>query len=59
MALEKRTRVMESMKDPRFFRDTMNAAAPDGASCAADRWQKFKKNSLPAVPWRGPEAGPS
>jgi len=35
---------------------TMNAAAADGASCAADRWLKIQKNSLPAVPRRGPEA---
>jgi hypothetical protein len=35
---------------------TMVAAAPGGAPPAADRRLKFK-NSLPAVPRRGPEAG--
>ena len=35
---------------------TMNAAAPKQGTPASDRWQKFKKISLPAVPRRGPEA---
>jgi hypothetical protein len=35
---------------------TMIAAA-DGASCVADRYLKIQKNSLPAVPRRGPVTG--
>jgi len=34
---------------------TVNAAAPDGAP--PQRIDDYKKNSLPAVPWRGPEVG--
>jgi hypothetical protein len=42
---------------PLYPSGTMIAAAPDGSPPWWIGDYKFKKNSLPAVPRRGPEAG--
>ena len=42
---------------PLYPSGTMIAAAPDGSPPWRIGDYKFKKNSLPAVPRRGPEAG--
>ena len=41
---------------PLYPSGTMNTATPDGASLWRIEDKKFKKNSLEAVPRRGPEA---
>jgi hypothetical protein len=44
---------------PIYPSGTMIAAPPRRDAPAADRWLKFNKNSLPAVPRKGPETGVS